>query len=231
MIISFITILNIRSPKIKRKEIELKYIVKDLLKDKITKIYLVNYLVSKIAMDTGLGLKMLMLTNIFKFSDGNATNYLLIVGLLADILGIIALRYLTGKNDYITITIKFGIRFLIYALAFFTSSMIVCFIAITWSILISTAYENITDAPYINRIKNEYQFVFTNIRYILGMLGTAIGLYFAGIMYNKGIQYILGLSAFFMIFQISMAYYNIYLRNKESISHANNRSKELSKAI
>ncbi len=84
----------------------------------------------------------------------------------------------------------------------------------TWSILISTAYENIIDAPYINRVLNEYQMIFTNIRYIIGLIGTSIGIYFAGVMYNKGIPYILGLSAFIMIFQISIAYYLIYLRKK-----------------
>ena len=77
--------------------------------------------------------------------------------------------------------------------------------------------KNITDAPYINRVDNEYQMLFTNIRYIVGLIGTSIGLYFAGVTYNMGIRYMLGLSAFFMIFQISIAYYAIYLRKKESI--------------
>ena len=86
----------------------------------------------------------------------------------------------------------------------------------TWSILISTAYENITDAPYINRIKNEYQMIFTNIRYTVGLVGTSIGLYFAGIMYSYGIVFNLGLSAFFILFQITLAYYSIYLRRKEN---------------
>ena len=168
-------------------------------------------------MNTGLGLKMLMLTNILKFSDSTATKYLLLVGLLADLIGIIVLKYLTGKNDYISISIKFGIRFLLYSLVFLTNNLVVCFVAITWSILIQTAYENITDAPYINRVDNEYQMLFTNIRYIVGLIGTSIGLYFAGVTYNMGIRYMLGLSAFFMIFQISIAYYAIYLRKKESI--------------
>lgn len=95
-------------------------------------------------------------------------------------------------------------------------NIIVCFIAITWSILISTAYENITDAPYINRVENKYQMVFTNVRYIVGLIGTSIGLYFAGVTYNMGINYMLGISAFFMIFQIGVAYYLIYLRKKNN---------------
>lgn len=47
--------------------------------------------------------------------SGLATNYLLLVGLAADLLGIVALKYFTPKNDYITISIKFGTRLLIFA--------------------------------------------------------------------------------------------------------------------
>ena len=113
-------------------------------------------LIGTIAMSTALGLKMLTLTNYFNFSDSLATNYLLIVGLIADTIGIIALKYLTPKNDYLTLTIKFGIRFLGYVIAFFSSSITFTLIAITWSILISTAYENICDGPYVWAICSIY---------------------------------------------------------------------------
>lgn len=53
------------------------------------------YFSSEMAMNTGLGLKMLMLTNLFGFLDGDATNYLLIIGLIADFIGVIALKYFT----------------------------------------------------------------------------------------------------------------------------------------
>ena len=35
-------------------------------------------------------------------------------------------------------------------------------------------------------------------------------------MYEIGLKYMLGLSAFFMIFQIGLAYYLIYLRNRRN---------------
>ena len=168
-----------------------------------------------IAMSTALGLKMLTLTNYFQFSDSVATNYLLVIGLLADIFGILALKYLTPKNDYLTITIKFGIRFLGYVIAFISNNMIITLIAITWSIFISTAYENICDAVYINRLENKYQLSFSNICHIIRFLGEAIGVFLCGIMYEIGLRYMFGLSALFMIFQISTAYYMIYLRKRE----------------
>lgn len=166
-------------------------------------------------MSIGLGLKMLMLTNKLGFSDSTATNYFLLLGLIADIIGIIVLKFLTPKNDYLSLTIKFGIRFIFYLLAFFINNTLFSIIAISWSILISTAYENKTDAPYINRLKDKYQLFFADIRYTVGMIADSIGLCIAGIMYNYGINYMLGLSSIFVAFQLSLAYYLIYLRKKE----------------
>ena len=203
--------------KVKVGKVNSSISFKYLFKDKINKLSLMYILISHIAMSTGLGLKMLMLTNGLKFSDGGATTYLLLIGLVADFIGIIALKYLTPKNYYITVSIKFGIRFLFYLLAFLSNSLLVVFIAITWSILISTAYENIIEAPYINRIDKKYQLFFADIRYLISMIGEAIGLFFAGITYNYGLPSMLGLSAFFMIFQMAFSYLLIYYRKKEAI--------------
>lgn len=214
LILSFIILLNIKVKKStdnKQEEISLRHI----FKDKILNLYSTYVLIGTIAMSTALGLKMLTLTNYFKFSDNVATNYLLIVGLLADIFGIIALKYLTPKNDYLTMTIKFGIRFLAYVIAFISNNMWITLIAITWSIFISTSYENICDAVYINRLENKYQLSFSNICHIIRFLGEAIGVYLCGLMYEMGLRYMFGLSALFMIVQISLAYYLIYLRKKE----------------
>ena len=200
---------------IQEKEITIKQVASYVLKDNILKVYMVCYFVANIAMSTGLGLKMLMLTNLFHFTDSGATNYLLFVGLAADLFGILALKILMPKNDYITITIKFGIRFLLYSISFFTNNVAFALLAITWSIFISTAYENISDAPYINRVPNDYQLIFTDFRYMIGMLSTSLGMFFAGIMYPYGVTAILGLSAFFMVFQLLLCYVLIYMRKKE----------------
>ena len=224
LLLALIIVIPIKNAKVNKEKVELKKTIQYIIKDKIVFLYIVDYLVGNMAMNTGLGLKMLMLTNGLHFSDGEATNFLLAVGLIADVIGIMALKYFTPKNDYLTITIKFGIRMALYWIAYISNDLNICLIAMTWSILISTAYENISDAPYINRIRNEYQMIFTNIRYTIGLVGTAIGLYFAGIMYNFGIAYNLGLSAFIMIFQIGIAYYCIYLRKKEK--RKENRSKQ-----
>lgn len=85
-------------------------------------------------------------------------------------------------------------------------------IAITWSILISIAYEDKKDAPYINSIPNEYQLFFTNLRFMIGMLADSIGLFFAGLMYAFGIHAILGLSSLFIFMQLLLSYLLIYMR-------------------
>lgn len=191
--------------------------LKIVLKSKIMYLYLIYTLIGTIAMSTALGLKMLTLTNYFNFSDNMATVYLLVIGLLADVFGIIALKYLTPKNDYLTITLKFGIRFLGYILAFFSNNLFIIIIAISWSIFISTAYENICDAVYINRLENRYQLSFSNMCHIIRFLGESIGVFLCGMMYEIGLKYMFGLSALFMLFQISIAYYLISLRKKETV--------------
>ena len=211
--------LNIKINKIEEKTVNKNSMIKDILKSKIVSLYLLDMFIGTIAMSTALGLKMLTLTDYFAFSDNIATNYLLIVGLLADGIGILALKYLTPKNDYLTVTIKFGIRFTGYVIAFISKNLIITLIAITWSILISTAYENICDGVYINRVKNEHQLSFANIRYIIRFLGEAIGVFFCGMMYEIGLKYMFGLSAIFMIFQIGLAYYLIHLRKVEKVQN------------
>lgn len=213
--ISIIVIFNMSACKeVKSESSEKVQILKYIAKSRIQVIYEIYTFIGSMAMMTALGLKMLTLTNYFKFTDNQATNYLLIVGLLADLVGILALKFLTPKNDYITVTIKFGIRFLAYTIAFLSNNIIITLIAITWSILISTAYENICDGYYINEVPNKYQLALTNLRYVVRYLGEAAGVFLCGIMYEIGLRYMFGLSAFFMIFQIGLAYYLIYLRKR-----------------
>lgn len=214
--IAIITNVNLRVEKSNdiKKEKE-KPLIKYILKSKIQVIYIIYTFIGNIAMSTALGLKMLTFTNYLGFSVSNATNYLLIIGLIADLIGILALKYLTPKNDYVTITIKFGIRFIVYIIAFLSNNVLITLIAITWSLLISTAYENICDGYYINRVENEYQLRYTNFRYIIKFLGESVGVFLCGIMYEIGLKYMFGLSAMFMILQIGLAYYLINLRQKE----------------
>ena len=224
LLISIITMITIKINHTGERQEKKISMCKYILKNKILSLYLLDIFIGHIAMSTALGLKMLTLTNYFAFSDNLATNYLLIIGLFADGIGILALKYLTPKNDYVTITIKFVIRFMGYVIAFLANNLIITLVAITWSLLISTAYENICDGIYINRVENDYQLAFANIRYIIRFLGEAIGVFFCGMMYEKGLNYMFGLSAIFMIFQIGLAYYLIHLRRVEKRGKIDNKT-------
>ena len=214
--ISIITNVNLRIEKSNEIKKDTKSsLIKYILKSKIQVLYAIYTFIGATAFSTALGLKMLTFTNYLGFSDSSATKYLLIIGLIADVVGILALKYFTPKNDYITITIKFGIRFIAYIIAFISNNIIITLIAIAWSILISTAYENVCDGYYINAVKNEYQLRYTNFRYIIRFLGEAVGVFLCGLMYEIGLKYMFGLSSVFMLLQIGLAYYLIYLRKAE----------------
>jgi len=225
--ISIIVMLNMTACKSVKEEKQPEIpILKYVFKNKLQIVYILYSFIGAMAYSTALGLKMLTFTNYLNFTDSGATNYLLIIGLIADVIGILALKYFTPKNDYVTITIKFGIRFISYVIAFIANNILVTLAAITWSILISTAYENICDGYYINSVKNEYQLTFTNLRYIIKYLGEAVGVFLCGLMYQMGFRYMFGLSAIFMIFQIALAYRLIYIRTHENIEKINKMKEE-----
>ncbi len=195
-----------------RKFSALKYIIHS----KIQRVYMLYAFLAGASFTAAIGLKMLMLTDFFDLTASMATNYLLVVGLLADLIGILALKYFTPQNDYITISLKFGIRLIIFAIAFFSNSLFLSFIALTWVLLSSTAYENISDGYYINAVDNRHQLKYHTLKYVVTYSGDAVGMFLCGQMYNLGAAYIFGLSAAILIVQIVIAYYLIYIRQKAS---------------
>lgn len=188
-------------------------VIKFLLKHKLQRTYMIYTFVGGIAYTAVVGLQMLIATDFFGFSAGMATTYLLLVGLAADALGILALSYFTPKNDYITIMIKFGTRFFIFSAAFLSGDLFLCFIALTWTILSATSYENITDGYYINAIDNRHQLKYNTTKHVVSTAGNAIGMFLCGQMFEIGLPYIFGLSALLLVVQIATAFYLIKLRH------------------
>ncbi len=189
-------------------------IIKYVAKSRIQVFYLIYAFLAACSFATALGLKMLILINTLSFSMGTATNYLLIVGLISDVIGYYALKYFTPKNDYLTITIKFGIRLGAYGIAILANDPFMSLLAITWSIMISTAYEDVTDGYYINLIDNKHQFSHSTLKHVMSYLGEATGVILCGMMYDYGLAYIFGLSAAIMVVQMGVAYYLINLRKR-----------------
>jgi len=212
-IISFIIILNIKeSQTIEQKES--KGYFKFLKSSKIHQLYLVYSILSSLSFNTVMGLKILIITEYFEFNVSFATNYLLFFGILADILGVIMLKWFTPKNDYLSLFLKFGIRFIGFAIAFFTNHLIVSIIAFSWTIISGAALENVTDAPYINSVPKEFQLLNFNIRRICSAIGESIGVLICGYIFYSGLNNIFGVAAIIMALQLFIAYYLIYLRKK-----------------
>ncbi len=189
-------------------------IVKYITSSKLQTYYMVYSFLAAMSFAAALGLKMLMLTNYLDFTPTVATNFLLVTGLIADVIGILALKYLTPKNDYLTMTLKFGIRLIAYLVAVLTDNNFIFLLAITWSLLISTAYEDVTDGYYINQVENKYQFKYNTVKYVTSFLGEAAGMFLCSLVYDYGLGAIIGSAAIIMVFQIAIAYHLIYLRTK-----------------
>lgn len=203
-----------------------KFSVKKYIwKNRIQRSYMVYAFLAGAAYMATIGLRMLVLTDYFGLSARMGTNYLLLVGLASDVLGILALKYFTPKNDYVTLAIKFGTRLLIFAGAFFTDSLFLCFVALTWTLLSSTAYENITDGYYINAIDNRHQLKYNTIKYVATTTGEAAGTFLCGQMFELGPKYIFGASGILIIFQLAVAFYLIYLRHTQNKKNKKRRAR------
>ncbi len=183
-----------------------------LAESQIQRVYAVYNFLSSVSFMTAVGLKMLVFTNMFDFTASAATNCLLLVGLAADFIGIVALKYFTPKNDYVTITLKFGIRLIACVIAALSNNMFVCFVAFIWLLLSSTAYENISDGYYVNAIDNRHQLKYGTFRHVISFLGEAVGMFLCGRLYDFGLAATLGVSSLILVVQMVVAYYLIFLR-------------------
>lgn len=191
-----------------------KFTLKYIFRSKIQIYYMLYAFLASTSFATALGLKMLVLTNQLEFSASTATNYLLIGGFVGDVLGVIALKYFTPKNDYITMTLKFGIRLGAYVIAVLANNPFVFLLAFTWALLSETAYEDVSDGCYINLVDNCHQLSYNTLKHVMNYLGEATGVLFCGWMYNYGLTAIFGLAALIMTVQLAVAYHLIYLRHR-----------------
>lgn len=216
--------LNVRP--IERASSSCSSVLKYILNSKLQRHYMLYALLAATSFAAALGLKMLVLTNYLHFSASVATNYLLIVGLLSDIIGIVALKYFTPKNDYLTIMIKFGLRLLAYAVVVFATDPFLSLVAITWSILISTSYEDVTDGYYINLVDNRHQFSYSTVKYVMSYLGEALGMLICGVTYEFGMGAMLGVAAAITGCQIVVACRLISLRHsRRRVRHSASRER------
>lgn len=188
---------------------------KDIFDDKILNIYLIYHFIGQIAYMSGLGMQLLLIVNYANFTASTGALFIVVCCILGDIFGYIALKKLTPKNDYVTICIKFVIRFIFYTILIIVPIKEILLTTIFVSLFVSRAYENKTDAIYVNRCKKSEMFTFANIRYGVTYIGKAIGTLICGFTFELGLRCIFGVCIGFMAIQILMAFGLIKMRHDE----------------
>lgn len=200
---------------IKNVHSEKTFSFKRIFKDKIVNLYQVYYFVAQIAFCSSLGMMALLLKNILGLSMNWVTLFIVFSSIFGDIFGYLALWKLQPKNDYVTFSLKFWMRFFVYLLIVITGNIYVALVSIFLSLFVSRAYEDVSDGVYINRINSEDQLGFANIRYSVGKFGAAIGTFLCGAMFDFGLRAIFGVSCIFILISNLLGFYLIHLRNKE----------------
>lgn len=208
-IIAFFIILKteVKTSKEKRRNSNeiLCNMMSFIVKDKMSIYYLLFVFTINTAFSLVAGLKMLLLTNIVGFTANKASLYLLIISIIADIVGIIVLNKLTAKNNVINIMIKCGGRVVVFFIAFLFHNVYAILLALTYTLLFSNSYSHVLDAPYINRIDNDFQFAFSNFRDMISYVAQSLGIFLCGIFFDFGIKYIFLIAAIFGVLQVCFA--------------------------
>ena len=208
-IIAFFIILKteVKTSKEKRRNSNeiLCNMMSFIRKDKMSIYYLLFVFTINAAFSLVAGLKMLLLTNIVGFTANKASLYLLIISIIADIVGIIVLNKLTAKNNVINIMIKCGGRVVVFFIAFLFHNVYAILLALTYTLLFSNSYSHVLDAPYINRIDNDFQFAFSNFRDMISYVAQSLGIFLCGIFFDFGIKYIFLIAAIFGVLQVCFA--------------------------
>ncbi len=215
----FLAFLTLISIKDKQREVHEKtnkeHILKYLKKEKLLVFYLIYNAISNLSYNIVIGLKMLMLTTYNNFSTQTATYLVLMFCIIDIIFGALAIKMLKSKNDYINMSIKFLVRIILYIIVFITNSPLILLLAMGYTLITNIAYSNLISGFMTNSINENYVLDFTVINYIFQLVGEAIGIYMAGLLFNQGYGNLLIVAAGVMVIQLVMAYYIIYRKRQK----------------
>lgn len=221
VLISFLVILTIDMNKYVEKlksnnNYDTLFKLIDIVKkDRISHRYLGFVFNSSISYYTLTALLLTLLTTSYRINESLSSMLILGAGILSSVIGMLVLSLLTFKNDYVNISIKYFTRTLLYVVSFIIGNKILFLVALLFTIVSGDSYSHISDAPYVNRFSNKYQFAFCNLKEMVGYAGRAIGTFFCGLMMAHNIKYLFLIASIFSILQLMNAYSAIYLRKKE----------------
>lgn len=194
----------------------LSKLVKNIKNDKISIFYILNIVTNQISYYSLLGLKVIILSEFFNFSPKAISIYNIAVGISAVFIGVLIMEKLTLKNDYINVGIKFGGRLILYFIAAVTANKIIFFLTFLYSLLTSSSYSHVSDAPFVNRFEGKYQLAFCNLKEMISYFGRAIGTLLCGIGIAISIKMNFVFACVFAVLQLTCLNMAIYLRKKDN---------------
>ena len=164
-------------------------LIKKISKDKISINYLLFIFFNDISYYTLVGILMTILTKVLGFSPTMASNIKLSFCILAVIIATLILYKFTAKNNKINLGIKYIGRIIFYCIPAFFPNKYTIILGLSFTILTSSAYAHVTDAPYINRFDNSEQLAFANLCNMLAYFCKSLGTLICGYCILKGLQY------------------------------------------
>lgn len=214
LLFALIVLFFINEDEKKKLELSNKGIIKYVIDHTFLKSFLTYNLFTQIVYYIIFGLNMLILTEFAGLNASSATRFILIFSILASVFGKLALEKLRSKNDYLNFSIKFLMRTILFMLVFITNNRRVLLIGIAYFLLTSAAYDYVINGFIYDHVKEQYTMGVTVIQYVISLVGEAIGVFLAGVMYQYGFRYIYLLAALFMVVQLSIGYSIIYKKRK-----------------
>ncbi len=158
-------------------------------KDKISHLYFGYVITNDISFYALSGMLITILTKNFNLEPSLASNIKLAFAIVAVGIGALILYKLTLKNNYINLSIKLVGRIICYLLVVIYCNSITIIIGLLYTVLTSSAYGHVTDAPYINRFNNEEQLAFANLHEMIVYASRALGTFICGLGIVYGLRY------------------------------------------
>ncbi len=215
-IIAIILMFSFKCNERKSRNYNVMKSIKKILSDKVNRLFVFNNIIIKISYGIVYSLIMLILVNYINIDIRTASVYIIVCNVLASFLALIFSKISKNYSTTKSAIIKFGARILFYLIAFIFSNNIVFFIAITIGNITSRMLEEKITAPFLQNIKSEDQFLFSNFRYLALCLGEGIGAFLAGVLIVYSVKYLFLGAIIFTIIQI-------FIYNKLDILKENNK--------
>ena len=183
--------------------------------DKISVNYLLFIIFNDISYYTLVGILMSILTKELGFEPVIASYIKLAFCVLAVGIAALILYKLTSKNDYLNISIKYVGRIISYLIAAIFTNKYTIITGLMFTVITSSAYAHVLDAPYINRFDSSKQLAFSNLCNMLGYFCKAIGTLICGFCITYGLKYNFIIAFIFTSICTLFAYQACYKRNNE----------------